>query len=377
MSPSQRHHDHHDVLIIGGGTMGLAIAIELALAGAHPTVLSRNFQEAALHAAAGMLAPQAEDLPPGPLLDLCCQSRDRYPTWITKLEQLTGLDAGYWPCGILAPVLKQSSHQVSPTLESPILEPALESGSRWLDRAALDHQQPGLGETVEGAWWFPADGQVDNRALAQVLRTAVTTLGIPLIEGIEVQGWQTTQGRVESVLTNQGTWAGDRYVLATGAWSQNLLPIPVTPRKGQMLALQTPGDRPLPFSQVIYGDQIYLVPRRSGKIIVGATSETVGFKPGNTVEGIHALLAKALTLYPGLADFELMDTWWGYRPATPDEGPILGESPWQNLYLATGHYRNGILLAPITAHVITDLLLGNHRHPLLGAFSYGRFRETI
>lgn len=364
---------HHDVIIIGGGTMGLAIAIELAFAGVRATILSRHFQEAALHAAAGMLAPQAEALPAGPLLDLCRQSRDRYPDWTAKLEQLTGLETDYWPCGILAPVLQ-------PSLASGVSHFNLENldaDSCWLDRPTLDSQQPGFSPEVMGAWWFPQDGQVDNRALAQVLRAAATALGIQVIEGIDVQGWQTDNGRIQHLLTNQGTLTGDRYVLATGAWSQTLLPIPVTPRKGQMLALQTPGDRPLPLQQVIYGDQIYLVPRRSGTIIVGATSETVGFTPGNTVAAIHTLLGKALALYPGLAEFEIMDTWWGYRPATPDEGPILGESPWQNLSLATGHYRNGILLAPITAHLITQLLLNDDRHPLLEAFSYRRFTETL
>ncbi len=355
--------EQRDILIVGGGTMGLAIAIELALRGARPTVLSRQFREAALHAAAGMLAPQAEGLPAGAMWNLCTASRQLYPAWIDKLEQLTGMDAGYWPCGILAPVTDPTGRD---------RHYPMEPDSRWLEAGELAQQQPGFAETVLGAWWFPQDGQVNTRNLAKVLLSAARLLGVEIIEGVQVQRWQhNAQGEITAIESDRGRWLAGTYILATGAWSQALLPIPVTPCKGQMLALQPIAS---PFlNHVIFGDQLYLVPRRSGKIVVGATSEHVGFRAGNTVAGLQALLNRATALMPALKDYEVIDTWWGYRPATPDDLPILGQGPAANLYLATGHYRNGVLLAPITAKLLANLVLHQTGDRHLKAFSWQRF----
>lgn len=125
---------------------------------------------------------------------------------------------------------------------------------------------------------------------------------------------------------------------------------------------------------MIFGDQLYLVPRRSGKVVVGATSEDVGFQEGTTVAGLQALLNRATAVMPELANYEVIDTWWGYRPATPDDLPILGQGPAANLYLATGHYRNGILLAPITAKLMANLILHQTGDRHLKAFSWQRFQ---
>lgn len=355
--------ERRDILIIGGGTMGLAIAIELALRGVRPTILSRQFREAALHAAAGMLAPQAEGLPAGAMWDLCSTSCKLYPAWIDKLEQLTGMDAGYWPCGILAPVTD---------LQQRERHHPMEPDSCWLEAAELAQRQPGIAETVVGAWWFPQDGQVNTRNLARVLLSAARILGVEVIEGVHVQGWQhNSHGEIIALESDRGRWSAGAYILAAGAWSQTLLPIPVTPRKGQMLALQPPSASVL--KHIIFADQLYLVPRRSGKIVVGATSEDVGFREGNTVAGLQALLNRATALMPRLVDYEVIDTWWGYRPATPDDLPILGQGMAANLYLATGHYRNGVLLAPITAKLIANLVLHQTSDPHLKAFSWQRF----
>lgn len=355
--------EQRDILIIGGGTMGLAIAIELALRGARPTVLSRQFREAALHAAAGMLAPQAEGLPAGAMWNLCTASRNLYPSWIDKLEQLTGMDAGYWPCGILAPVTDERQRDRTHPMEPD---------SRWLDASELVNYQPGFAPAVLGAWWFPQDGQVNTGNLAKVLVSAARILGVEVIEGITVQRFQQSRkGDITALESDRGRWSAGIYILATGAWTHSLLPLPVTPRKGQMLALKPPG-QPL-LNHVIFGDQLYLVPRRSGKLVVGATSEDVGFQEGTTVAGLQALLNRATAIIPELARYEVIDTWWGYRPATPDDLPILGEGPAANLYLATGHYRNGILLAPITAKLMANLILHRRGDRHLKAFSWQRF----
>jgi glycine oxidase ThiO len=299
------------------------------------------------------------------MLDLCLRSRSLYPEWVSKLEALTGMDAGYWPCGILAPVL-------APDLSDPVSVSG-DQGQAWLDPTVIQQRQPGLSSEVVGGWWFPEDAQVDNRALVRVLRAAAQELGVTLVDGISVEAILHHQDRVIGLETAQGDWPADRYILATGAWSGQLLPVPVVPRKGQMLAVRALGDPQQPLRHVLFGDRIYIVPRQDGRIVIGATSEDVGFTPHNTPAGLQRLLQEAIALYPPLQDFPIQEVWWGFRPATPDEFPILGFSPYRNLLLATGHYRNGILLAPVTAALIADLIVREAVDPLLAAFSWQRF----
>ena len=366
-----------DVLIIGGGIIGLAIAIELKLRGASVTVLSRDFHAAASHAAAGMLAPQAEEIPASPMLDLCLRSRLLYPEWTRKLEELSGEPTGYWPCGILAPIYQnQGSGEFVITPSTHIS--ARDCPAEWLDQDAINLYQPGLGSEVVGGWWYPEDAQVDNRALVRALWTAAESLGVDVRDGVTVEGIQQHQRSVIGVQTSAGISRAGHYVLATGAWSNELLPIPVCPKKGQMLAVRVPdiNSSDLPLQRVLYGPDIYIVPRRERRIVIGATSESVGFTPYNTPAGIQALLERAIRLYPQLQHYPIQEFWWGFRPATPDENPILGSSPCQNLTLATGHYRNGILLAPITATLIADLISEQKSDPLLAHFNYSRFYQS-
>lgn len=357
-----------DILIVGGGIIGLAIAIELKRQGAKVTVISQDFTQAASHAAAGMLAPLAEKLTSPPLLDLCLRSRWLYPEWTQKLEALTGVETGYLPCGILAPVYAEPELTAKSTSQSSAV---------WLDRATIQLYQPGLSDRVVGGWWYPEDGQVDNRCLMRALLQGAQTLGIELQEGVKVKAIQQKQGKVNGVLTDIGQLEAEQYVLAAGSWSSQLLPLPVRPVKGQMLALKMPQKlhQPFPLQRVLYGDGVYLVPRQDGRLIVGATAEEVAWTPYNTPQGIQNLLSKAIELYPAAADWQIEELWWGFRPGTPDELPILGQSACENLFLATGHYRNGILLAPITASLIADLILNQKSDPLLANFSYQRFHQ--
>ncbi|PSB14664.1 thiazole synthase, partial [filamentous cyanobacterium CCP2] len=239
----------------------------------------------------------------------------------------------------------------------------------------IHHAQPGLGTEVTGGWWYPEEAQVDNRALVETLRSVAQLLGVEILEGITVRAIQQQRGQVTALKTSAGDVQAGHYILATGAWGQELLPIAVSPRKGQMLSVQVPHleQASLPLQRILYGEDIYIVPRQDGRIIIGATVEEVGFTPGNTPAGLQTLLNAAIRLYPILQDFPLQDCWWGFRPATPDELPILGASRCQNLPLATGHYRNGILLAPITASLIADLVWNQQYDPLLTHFSWERF----
>jgi glycine oxidase len=300
------------------------------------------------------------------MLDLCLRSRSLYPDWAAKLEALTGKSIGYWPCGILAPAYDQA--------DLP------HDRSNWRGAAQLEVLQPGLSASVVGGWWFADDAQVDNRLLMQALTLATQQSGVELRAGVSVQSIVTVADRVTHLATNQGDWQAEHYVLATGAWSQSFsqacLPLPVTPRKGQLLALRS---GLVALQTVLFGSEIYIVPRRDGRIIVGATSEAVGFTPGNTAAGLQQLLSRAIRLMPGLADCEVLETWWGYRPITPDQLPILGASPYTNLTLATGHHRNGILLTPMTGQMIAGWVEGQmggaKPEPIAADFHWSRFLD--
>lgn len=371
----------NDISIVGGGIIGLSIAIDLKLRGANVTVLSRDFDGSATNAAAGMLAPRSETIASSPMLDLCLKSRSLYPDWIDKLEELSGSSTGYWPCGILAPV-----YQLPGTPANSAEAIADGAPAYWLDRATIHQFQSGLGADVVGAHWYPEDGQVDNRALGRTLRIAAQELGVELRDGVVVEAFEQRQGQVISLRTNAGDLRAGHYILAAGAWSHQLLPIPVYPKKGQMLSVRVPGvqfsDREqnssglvteLPLQRVLYGPDTYIVPRRDGRIAIGATSEDVGFTPGNTPREMQQLLTRAIRLYPQLSDYPIQEFWWGFRPATADELPILGPSHCENLTLATGHYRNGILLAPVTAALIAEWVVNQKSDPLLEHFNWERF----
>ena len=356
-----------NILIIGGGIISLSIAIELKRQGAKVTVVSKDFMQAASHAAAGMLAPMAEKLTSAAMFDLCSRSRWLYPEWTQKLEELTGVDTGYLSCGILAPVYAHPE-SLAETDNSAV----------WLDKQAIHLYQPGLSDRVIGGWWYPEDGQVDNRCLMKSLLQAAQTLGVEIKEGVAVKAIQQKQGRVNGILTDIGQLEAEEYVLAAGSWSSQLLPLPVRPVKGQMLSLRMPQKphQPFPLQRVLYGEGIYLVPRQDGRLVIGATVEEVEWTPFNTPKGVRGLLDRATKLYPAIADWQIEEFWWGFRPGTPDELPILGRSACDNLYLATGHYRNGILLAPVTASVLSDLILEQKSDPLLAEFSYQRFYNS-
>ncbi len=348
----------NEIIIIGGGIIGLAIALELKLKGLGVTVLSKNFPQAATNAAAGMLAPRAEQLPQGAMVDLADLSLALYPEWAGKLEQLSGEDIDYNPCGIIAPVYQEPS-----TIND-----------NWLDKDTIQLYQPHLGEEVLGGYWYPEEGQVDPRRVGRVLLNVAQSLGVDIKEGVEAIAFTRHQCRIKNILTKSGIFSADTYILASGAWSSKLFPLPVRPLKGQMLSLKIASENPL--ERVIFGENTYLVPKKDGRLIVGATSEDIGWMEGNTAEGISTLLNRAIRLYPPVSQWQLDEIWYGFRPATADEMPILGHGDADNLVFATGHHRNGILLAPITAKLISNLVVDQHSDPLLKHFSYQRFNKS-
>ncbi|MEM9136739.1 MAG: glycine oxidase ThiO, partial [Cyanobacteria bacterium P01_F01_bin.42] len=334
------------VLVLGGGSIGLATAIELAQNGAEVTILNHQPKSAALYAAAGMLAPQAERIQEPHFLDLCLQSRNLYPEWIQGLEAIAQLYGGYWPCGILSPLY--SAPDSSDTAQD----------CQWFDQSAIRKAYPYLSRDVIGGWLYRKDAQVNNRLLGQVLNRAAQAVGVKVHHDVTINSLVSRGDRIYQVKTQSGDWSADHYLLTTGAWTGMLGDVPVVPRKGQMLAVTPMDGYPaIGLNQVLFGEKVYIVPRQTGEVIIGATSEDVGFTPGNTAGGVHKLLNAAIRLLPKLSEYEIYQQWWGYRPTTPDELPILGASPWENLSIASGHYRNGILLTPITARLMSQHIL--------------------
>ena len=339
-----------DVLIIGGGIIGLASAIALAQKGANVTIIERDLcGRGATWAAAGMLAPEAERLE-GSLLEFGLSSREMYPQWIANLMRLSGQDCGYWCCGIIAPILANSA-----TSDAINQDQADSQHPKYINREETHKRQSGLGTSVIGSLWLPEDGQVNNRQLVPALLAAARSLSIKIIEGTTVYqiARDRDRDRVSHLDTSAGKLQGDRYILATGAWTRALMPLPIKPIKGQMLSVFDPQRR---LQRVIYAPSCYIVPRQDGKIVIGATVEDNGFTQGNTAAGIAQLLNNAIAVYPAIADMQITETWWGFRPHVPNEVPLIGASDYENLLLATGHYRNGILFAPITAKLITDFI---------------------
>ena len=354
--------------------MGLAIAHQLSRRGLPVQVLSRRRSEAAGFVAAGMLAPHAEGLR-GDLLRLGQASLERVPAWVAAVEADSGLGCGLRQCGIVVPFKTAAERDGFAT--APHGQP--------LDRAALERELPGLGPRWQAGLLFPQDGQIDNRRrLMRALERACVARGVRFQEGTEVEGLERDgSGRLRAVRlrTAEGerrTLEAAQAVLTCGAWSARLLPeLPVFPVKGQMLSLQAPRGA---LSRVLFGPGTYLVPRQDGLVVVGATSEPeAGFSEGLTPAGQRQLQAGIEALLPEAAGWPPMERWWGFRPCTPDEAPLLGMSPIPGLWLAAGHHRNGVLLAAITAELVAGLIAPESRADpetttLLHPFDWRRFQ---
>ena len=369
------------LLVLGGGLMGLAVAHSLARRGRTVRVLSRRRSEAAGFVAAGMLAPHAEGLQ-GSLLQLGQAALARIPEWVATIEADSGLSCGLRPCGIVVPFSDAAERDAFPTA----------AWGEALERDALEREVPGLAPRWRSGLLFHADGQIDNRRrLMRALERACVQRGVAFEEGAEVRELLQRGGRLEAVRLRgadgeERELAADQAVLCSGAWSGRLLPaLPVFPVKGQMLSLQAPRQA---LARVLFGPGTYLVPREDGLVVVGATSEPgAGFAEGLTPAGQRQLEAGLADLLPEAAQWPPMERWWGFRPCTPDEGPLLGQGPLEGLWLCTGHHRNGVLLAAISAELVAADLDGatgggeaeaergdtSEAAALLAAFAWTRF----
>ena len=372
------------ILIIGGGVIGLGIGWQLAKAGASVTIYEQaEAGRAASWAAAGMLAPLAEAHTEEPeLLKLGCQSLARYPKWVRELEADAEMSIGYRVEGTLIVGLEpDDTHQLRHLYAS---QRDLGLEVEWLTGRAARDIEPALSPRVTAAIHCESDHQVDNRLMVKALQRAYQRCSGMLHENNAVESIQIENGVATGIKTQDGEkHTGDVIVLSAGCESAQIQGLsdairpPVRPVKGQMLALQM--EEGITVKNVIrtirarYPTSVYLVPRTDGRLIVGATSEEMGFDMRLTAGGMFELLRGAWEAVPGVYELPVLETWAGLRPGSRDNAPILGKTPVENLIYATGHYRNGILLTPITAYEISKLILTGETSETIVSFRLDRF----
>ena len=366
------------VVIIGAGVIGLGIAWRLAHRAA-VTVFERGKAGAgASHAAAGMLAACCEAEPgEEALVALGRESQRRWPAFASELERASGIDVELRTEGTL--VLALTADDQATIAHHSQFQRQLDLPLEWLPAAATRAREPRLAGKIAGSLFSPQDHQVDNRKLAQALRIAAERAGVELREHQPVKQIFVQGGRARGVVLEDGTAVpADIVVLAAGAWSRGIEGLPpdrrppVRPIKGQMLALRMDPAAPL-LSHVLWAPGVYLVPRRDGRLIVGATVEEKGFDATITAGGLLTLLEAAWRAIPAVEELPVDEIWVGHRPGSRDDAPILGPGPLDGLFYATGHHRNGILLAPVTADAMARLILDAVVEPAIAPFGLERF----
>ena len=367
------------IAVIGGGVIGLGVAWRLAQRGASVQVFDRSAAGAgASHAAAGMLAACAEAEPGEEgLTALGRESQARWPAFAAELLDVSGVDVELRPEGTLLVALTADdqarlTHQL-------VFQQKLGLPLHWTSAAETRRREPHLAGKLAGAVFSPEDTQVDNRKLVAALRLAAEAAGAIVNEYRAVKAISSRGGRAEGIVLADGTKvAADKVVLAAGAWARSIeglepeLRPPVRPIKGQMLALRMDPAAPL-LSHVLWAPGAYLVPRRDGRLLVGATVEEKGYDASLTAGGILSLLEAAWRAVPAIEELPIDEMWVGHRPGSRDDAPILGAGPLDGLVYATGHHRNGILLAPITADTIARLALDGVVDEAIRPFGIERF----
>jgi glycine oxidase len=355
----------YDAIVVGGGIVGLSCAWGAAQRGARVAVVERSLPPAgATRVAAGMLAPVGELAFGEPeLLEMTLAAADLYPTFVAELEAASGASVDYCRGGALHVALDRD--EAAELRRVHELQRSLDLGAEWLLPRRCRELEPGLTPSFKGGVHAPGEASVDPRALVAALLAALEAEdGVELLTGSGVEAALRDGERIVGVRTEAGDeLRGAAVVLATGAWSGQAewLPEParppVRPVKGQILELRA-RNGVAPCRRIVSSERVYLVPRPDGRLIAGATVEERGFDTAVTAGGVHELLREAYRLLPDIAEMELVEATAGLRPGTPDNLPLIGASGVDGLLWATGHYRNGILLAPLTAKMLVEELEG-------------------
>jgi glycine oxidase len=361
-SVSRKPERSYDAVIVGGGVIGLSCAWRAALRGATVAVVERSHPPAgATRVAAGMLAPVGELAFGEPeLLKMTLAAAELYPDFVAEIEGASGMPTGYRREGALHVALDRD--EAAELRRVHDLQRSLGLGAEWLPPRRCRELEPGLTPSFNGGVHAPDEASVDPRGLTAALLAALEAEGVELLSGTGVEGALLGGERIVGVRTDGGDeLRAAAVVLAAGAWSGQArwLPEParppVRPVKGQILELRA-RDGAAPCRRIVASERVYLVPRGDGRLIVGATVEEQGFDTAVTAAGVHELLREAYRLLPEVAEMELVEAAAGLRPGTPDNLPLVRESGIDGLLWATGHYRNGILLAPLAANAVVDLL---------------------
>ena len=359
-----------DVLVVGGGVIGSAVAWYAAREGLSVTLLERGeVAGEASGAAAGMLLPFGEADEEGPFLHWAVESLGQFPELCAELRERSGIDPEFEASGALHVA---TSDVAARDLRERVRRFAAH-GLEWLDAATARAEQPRLGAALCGAVHSPGEGHVRSPLLTRAYAGAAAELGARIELGAAVKRLLRTGARVTGVETDAGPRQAGGVVLCAGAWVPDLAPcrLPVEPVRGQIASLENLHP---PLRPILVADDVYLVPKRDGSLVVGATEERAGFDKRVTAGGMARLLAAATGLVPDLADARLRDGWAGLRPATPDRLPVIGAAPGlEGLVFAAGHFRNGVLLSPITGRLVADLLLGKAPPGSAQAFRPDRF----
>jgi glycine oxidase len=369
-------HQPSDVIIVGGGVIGLAIARALLLRRAGKVTLIERGQPGseASWAAGGILAPQVEADQADNFFGLAAASRDLYPAFADSLKTETGVDVELDQTGTL--YLGFSEKDEAELRLRYEWQSSEGLNVEWLTADRARALEPSISSQVRCALRFPNDFQVENRRLVEALLIANDKLGMCLLKDTVVSELRIEGGRIIGVETSAGFAAAPIVLLAAGAWTSliksNGAQIQIEPVRGQMLCFES---RPQIARHVIYSARGYLVPRRDGRLLAGSTTEQVGFDRRVTGDGVNAIRSMASEIAPATKQLPLIDSWAGFRPRAEDDLPVLGpDAEIDGLFYATGHYRNGILLAPVTGELMATAIMDGVAPPMLAAFSPNRFR---
>ncbi|TDC80612.1 glycine oxidase ThiO [Actinomadura sp. 7K507] len=372
-----------EIAIIGAGIIGLATAWRTAAAGAAVTLVDPEPASGASAVAAGMLTPVSEvTYGEEPLLRLGLASRDGYAAFVAELEDLTGLETGYRTDGIIQVAFDSDDLKYLDDLRR--FQESLGVPAEALTGRECRRLEPMLAPGVRGGLLAPEDGSIDPRRLTAALLAAADRTGVRLVRR-RAAGVAVEHDAAAGVRLDDGTVIrADRVLLAAGPWSGDLggLPPgtvpPVRPVKGQVIRLRTR----TPFvgratRGLVRGSAVYLVPRADGEIVLGATQEELGFDTRVTAGGLWELLRDARELLPGITELEFAEVTAGLRPCTPDNAPVLGRSALPGLFIGTGHFRNGVLLTPVSAAILSAMLVDGPVPGVAGPFSPDRFSAEV
>lgn len=370
------------VVIIGAGVMGLGVAWQLSKAGRRVLVLEKHHPGAgASRAAAGMLAPMAElQYDEEPLLHFSLASQRRWPSFVEELEADAHMSVEYETSGTL--LVAWDRDEAEDLKRHYEYQQSVGMQVEWRSGRGLRRLEKMLSPRIVGGIHCADDVQVSNRRYVEALEAAARAAGAEIRSGVEVKKLLFESGEVRGVETQKGEKIhADMTVVAAGAWSHslhipNVVSLPIRPVKGQMMALQMDPNYPL-IRHVIRRrlEGIYLVPKSDGTLVIGGTSEEMGFDDRITAYGLRHLLEHAFEIVPGIDELPIKETWVGFRPAGRDSGPLLGRSSVPGLAMITGHFRHGIQLSPLSIDVVTNAILHDERAEIARAFDPARFES--